>query len=52
MAELGKITINMDAKFIEWWKTIAPHIQENQTIMVIAWWAWEKSREVLKEVTE
>ncbi len=39
------VTINMDIKFLDWWKTLAPHVQEDQTMMVIAWWAYQKGKE-------
>lgn len=41
---MDKITITVSEDFINWWKTLAPHIQEDQTIMLIAYAAWQKAK--------
>ena len=46
---MSKVTINMDVEFVKWWKTLAPHIQEDEVKMIVAWWAWQKGQQVLKE---
>ena len=42
----GKVTIEISRSFLEWWKTLAQHIQDDQTIMLVAWGAWQKAKEV------
>ena len=44
-----KVTIKVSKKFIEFWSRLNPDIQKDETIKLIAVWAWQGGMKEQKE---
>lgn len=45
----NKVTIEVSKKFVEFWSRLSPDIQKNETIRLIAIWAWQGGMKEQKE---